>query len=272
MTVVDDGAVPAGLGEPILELLNGFVVELRNAGIPVSLTENLDAMLAVKHIPLEDREAFKYALAATMVKNQSHWKAFETVFEIYFSLRGDQYDLNNQDGQNQDGDDQDQEGDGDQEGEGEGEGQGRGGGGNQMTPEELAQLLYQALMSGDRGLMKMVAKVSVKRFAGMEPGRPVGGTYYLYRTLRNLDRDGVMAKLMEQAREEVGGEMTPLEQRLTNDESENRADIPREEIGAANRRHSAQPAFYQQPTQYVHRVGLGLRIRLCLRALDGLFF
>ena len=77
----------------MLELLNGFVIELRNSGIPVSLTENLDAMEAVKHIPLEDREAFKYALAATMVKNQSHWKAFETVFEIYFSLRGEEYDL-----------------------------------------------------------------------------------------------------------------------------------------------------------------------------------
>ncbi len=29
----------------------------------MSLTENLDAMEAVKHIPIEDREAFKYALA-----------------------------------------------------------------------------------------------------------------------------------------------------------------------------------------------------------------
>ena len=53
----------------MLELLNGFVGELRNAGIPVSLTENLDAFEAVKHIPIEDREAFKFALAATMVKN-----------------------------------------------------------------------------------------------------------------------------------------------------------------------------------------------------------
>ena len=34
-------------------------------GIPVSLTENLDAMEALRYIPLEDREAFKYALAAT---------------------------------------------------------------------------------------------------------------------------------------------------------------------------------------------------------------
>ena len=74
---------------PLLELLNGFIVELRQAGLPVSLTENLDAVAAVKHIPIEDREAFKYALAATLVKNQSHWRAFETVFEVNFSLRGD---------------------------------------------------------------------------------------------------------------------------------------------------------------------------------------
>jgi len=53
-------------------------------GLPVSLTENLDAMEAVQHIPMEDREAFKYALAATLVKNHAHWKAFETVFEVYF--------------------------------------------------------------------------------------------------------------------------------------------------------------------------------------------
>ena len=77
----------------MLELLSGFVQELRTAGLPVSLTENLDAMEAVKHIPLEDREAFKFALAATLVKNAAHWKAFETVFEVYFSLRGSKYGI-----------------------------------------------------------------------------------------------------------------------------------------------------------------------------------
>ena len=69
----------------MMELLNGFVV-LRN-GLLVSLTENLDAMEAVQHIPIDDREAFKYALGATLIKNNSHWRAFETVFEVYFSLR-----------------------------------------------------------------------------------------------------------------------------------------------------------------------------------------
>ena len=78
---------------PMLDLLAGFIQELRAAGLPVSLTENLDAMEAVKHIPIEDREAFKYALAATLVKNNAHWRAFETVFEVYFSLRGPQYQI-----------------------------------------------------------------------------------------------------------------------------------------------------------------------------------
>ena len=71
---------------PLLDLLSGFIVELRNAGLPVSLTENLDAMEAIRHVPLEDRTALKYALAATLVKNNSHWKAFEIVFDVYFSM------------------------------------------------------------------------------------------------------------------------------------------------------------------------------------------
>ena len=56
--------------------------------------------------------------------------------------------------------------------------------------------------------MRAVARQAVRRFAGMEPGRPVGGTYYLYRTLRNLDLDGVLERLMEQAREEAPEPLT----------------------------------------------------------------
>ena len=78
---------------PVLDLMSGFIAELRSAGLPVSLTENLDAMEAVKEIPIEDRDAFKYALGATLVKSNAHWRAFETIFEVYFSLRGPEYDI-----------------------------------------------------------------------------------------------------------------------------------------------------------------------------------
>jgi uncharacterized protein with von Willebrand factor type A (vWA) domain len=203
----------------MLDLLSGFVTELRKAGLPVSLTEHLDAAEAVHHIPLEDREGLKYALAATLVKSSSHWHAFETAFEVFFAVRTKGMDGLELDA---DGNEIDNDGEGDAAGTGKGGQKGRGkgsGGGEGMSAEELAEMLFKSLMSSDHGLMNAVARGAVDRYAGMEPGRPVGGTYYLYRTLRNLDLDGVLAKLMAQAQAgAVGGALTDLEERLAADE------------------------------------------------------
>jgi uncharacterized protein len=211
----------------MLDLLNGFVGELRAAGLPVSLTENLDAMEAVRHIPLEDREAFKYALAATLVKSNAHWKAFETVFEVYFSLRGPEYKVGDKD---QDLAELIEQIWSDQEGRQEQQGGAMEG----LTPEELAEMLYKALMEGDQAVLAAIARQAVKRFAGMEPGRPVGGTYYLYRTLRNLDLEGMLEKLMAAAHEQ--GDLSQLEERLLRDEYESRITRLRQEIEAEIRR------------------------------------
>jgi uncharacterized protein len=210
----------------VLDVLTGFVAELRSAGLPVSLTESLDAADAVHHIPLEDREALKYALAATLVKSATHWKAFETAFEVYFALRGPQYDLTPPD-------------------EGgavapdemapflpeDGRGRDGGGGGQALSPEELAEMLYRALRDANEAQMAAIARHAVARFAGMEPGRPVGGTYYLYRTLRNLDLDRMLERLLEGARQDAPeGRLTPLEERLARDEFQSRLDRLRKEI------------------------------------------
>jgi uncharacterized protein len=216
----------------MLELLNGFVVELRNAGLPVSLTENLDAMEAVQHIPLEDREAFKYALGATLIKNNAHWRAFETVFEVYFSLRGSEYRIVEGDESSMDEMWREMQ---EQMRQGEGKG-GAGGSMDDLTPEEIAHLLMQALLNGDQAMTRAMARQAVQRFAGMEPGRPVGGTYYLYRTLRNLDLDGMLEKLMEASRQQVGGELTTLEERLEREEFEHRIEEFKGEIEAEIRR------------------------------------
>jgi hypothetical protein len=223
-----------GAGEAINELLAGFIQELREAGLPVSLTENLDAMQAVKHIPLEDREAFKYALAATLVKNNSHWRAFETVFEVYFSYRGPQYDLDPDSDLAQAIDELMEQLQGDQGDDGDQSG--GGGAMDAMTPEEIAQMLMKALQQGDNGMMRAVARQSVKRFAGMEPGRPVGGTYYLYRTLRHLDLDNLLEQLMEQARQQSPEPLTQLEERLERDEYETRIEKLKQEIESEIRR------------------------------------
>ena len=213
----------------MLDLMSGFVVELRNAGLPVSLTENLDAMEAVKHIPIEDRDAFKYALATTLVKNEQHWKAFETVFEVYFSLRGPEYNVLDEDGEIDE--DSLEEWMSQQM-----RGMGGQGSSEEMSPEEIAEMLFRALMNADEAMMAAMARAAVTQFAGMEPGRPVCGTYYLYRTLRNLDLDGMLDRLMEQAQERSEGDMTSLEERLEREEFENRIEDLKKEIESEIRR------------------------------------
>jgi len=211
----------------VLDVLTGFVGELRAAGLPVSLTESIDAAEAVHHIPLEDREALKYALAATLVKSSAHWKAFETAFEVYFSMRGPQYEIG--DDETPDAD-HDSDAEGGDRGRGEGRGQG-GGGGEGLSSEELAEMLFRALLSANDAQVAALARQAVSRFAGMEPGRPVGGTYYLYRTLRNLDLDRVLERLMQSARAEAPeGQLTPLEERLERDEFKSRLDRLRREL------------------------------------------
>ncbi|MGH9083687.1 MAG: VWA domain-containing protein, partial [Acidimicrobiales bacterium] len=214
----------------MLELLSGFVTELRAAGLPVSLTEQLDAAAAVHHVPMEDRGALKAALGATLVKSSSHWRAFETAFEIYFSPRlppGGGADAGSGEA-----------GEAGPLGEGgaagSGSAAGAGGGAEAMSAQELAQLLYRAMSSGDRGLAAAVARAAVDRYAGIEPGRPVGGTYYLYRTVRQLDLDGLLERLLGDER--AAAELTALEERLLADEYRARIDALRRAVEAEIRR------------------------------------
>ena len=203
--------------------MQGFVHELRAAGLPVSMTENLDAMRAVEHVDISERDVFKAALGATLVKHHHHWKAFETVFDVYFSL----YSPGVDDGAGPD-DDSAFEG---MVGE-----SGSGGGGGQVTREELAQMLIDALMRMDRDELRRLAAMAVTQFAGMEPGRPVGGTYYLYRTLRQLDLEDLGARLMGRAREQGEVPEGVLEARLQEEEYQSRLRQLRELVEAEIRR------------------------------------
>jgi hypothetical protein len=83
--------------------------------------------------------------------------------------------------------------------------------------------LFRALSEGDSDLMRTGAGEAVTRYAGMEPGRPVGGTYYLYRTLRNLDLDNLYDQLVGLGAPS-NAEDGQLAQRLARDEARARID------------------------------------------------
>ncbi|MGH9298368.1 MAG: vWA domain-containing protein [Acidimicrobiales bacterium] len=249
----------------MLDVLTKFVGELRRAGLPVSVTEAADAAEAILHIPLEDRQAVKYALGATLVKSSAHWRAFDTAFEVYFSMRGPQYEIPGDDAMGEAAESEEAAA-GAGRSRGRGEGEGGAGGLEMVSPEEIAAMLYRALVEGDRAMLAAVARLAVGRYAGLEPGRPVGGTYYLYRTLRNLDLESVLARLVGEARAAAAsgesgadpsgrtsleegpaepgplirgrqlGHLTSLEERLLEDEYKSRLEELRREIEAEIRR------------------------------------
>lgn len=61
-----------------------FVRALRDAGVPVSVSEALDAAGVYEQIDLIDRASLRAAFATTLIKRQVHRPAFEALFELYF--------------------------------------------------------------------------------------------------------------------------------------------------------------------------------------------
>ncbi|WP_067820703.1 vWA domain-containing protein [Actinomadura kijaniata] len=61
-----------------------FVAALREAGLPVSVAEGLDAVRAMRAIDLLDRESLRAAYAATLVKRPQHRPQFDVLFDLWF--------------------------------------------------------------------------------------------------------------------------------------------------------------------------------------------
>lgn len=184
---------------PITSLITDFVGELRAAGVPVSMVETIDAMRALEVIDIGDRAGLKAALGATLVKAERHLAAFDTAFEVFFARAPTQ---------------QPDSGEGAVAGDGAG---GGGGAGDEAEMEALRRSLLEALMGNDMESLLSAVGGAVDRLSGFEPGRPVGGTYYLYRTLRRLDIDQLEA-LVRDALAGREGDLTELERRLVEEE------------------------------------------------------
>lgn len=224
---IDARAASETLAEGLSRTMLLFVEELRTVGVPVSVAEALDALRAVQIVGLEDRDAVKAALGATLVKNVSHWAAFETAFDVFFSLAPGE-----------------SVGDGGPDPDLPPElrippaGQGAAGSGGDV--EDLVESLLRALQDYDDARLRALARIAVSEFAGMEPGRPVGGTYYLYRTLRGVELEVLLERILQHARDDVvdrtGASPTPLEERLLREEIEARMERFKDEVKAEIRR------------------------------------
>jgi uncharacterized protein len=180
----------------MLTAIDGIIAELRKIGVPVSIAERIDAVASLPHLPLADRDLVKSALRAVLVKNHDHELAFDTLFDLYFAptpgAPGDAGTAGEADAAASAG----TSGNGPGSGSGTGSGFGSGPGSlGALEDAGLIDLLVLALGEGNDVLMRAIAGIFVDRHAGLEPGRPVAGTYYVFRTLRAVDPDRLIARL-----------------------------------------------------------------------------
>lgn len=194
----------------MLGTLTDFTRELRDVGIPVSMVEVLDAADALHHIDLGDRAALRSALAATLVKNARHERAFYVAFDVYFGRsRTAATDTETQDAATQSG-------------------QGGGSGGSGGELEELFESLVQALGAGDVEGLRDLVRRAVEQLSGFQPGRPVGGRYYLYRVMHRLDVERMRRRLLETLLEDQ--ELDELGRRIAAEAVDDQVDLLRAEV------------------------------------------
>lgn len=67
-------------------VLNSFIVSLRGAGLPVSVSESIDAAQALAISGYGDRQVVKSSLGATLAKSVAEKEIFDDCFERFFSF------------------------------------------------------------------------------------------------------------------------------------------------------------------------------------------
>jgi uncharacterized protein len=151
----------------------GFVAALREAGLPVSLAEDLDAVHALEVVELADRASLRAAYAATLVKRPAHREAFDLLFDLWFPpVLGSPEEARDRPAYND---------------------------------PELARLrdeLSGILRDGDDEALRAFARGAVGAY-----GRGSGGSgqWFSYQVLRILSADTLMAGLLDSVLAERGG-------------------------------------------------------------------
>jgi hypothetical protein len=183
----------------MLDRMLVFSHALRSAGVPVSVSENIDALKALAHVPMENRAAFKAALAATMLKSESHRGVFDSLFNIYFDGAGPpEMDLL-RDSQR-----------------------------SPAAPDDFLDEMFASIASGE-GDMGALASRAVSLYGRIE-NSPSDSLYFEYPVFRALDMDVLRGRLIEDgARWE---ELDPFEAQVVRDRFEEALRMFRERVRA----------------------------------------
>src|SRR3712207_4376302 len=162
--------------------LDGFVRAVRDAGIPVGISQAVDAAEILTVVDLLDREQLRHGLAAVLLQRGAQRPAYDVLFDLWWPLS--------------DRPAPDEDAAESEEGAEGGEPQQ---GGPRQDDAELAKAmrdeLFRLLLEGDEDEIGRFARRAVDRLGSGQPS-PTGQSYFSYRVMRALSPDTLVAQLL----------------------------------------------------------------------------
>jgi uncharacterized protein with von Willebrand factor type A (vWA) domain len=140
---------PPGLAPKLLQ----FCEELRREGVAVGTSEILDAFAALDEVPWTVHDDFREALAATIAKSQEDRRIFELLFDRYFFRAAEAEAVQRRIG----------------------EGEQRHEGGERLDIDALRDSVRQAIVEGNDGDMRDLARLAIAAFGRRGEGSGVIG-------------------------------------------------------------------------------------------------
>ncbi len=204
---------------PLLDRHVAFVEALRTAGLQVSLAEDLDAVRAMTAVGLDDREALRAGLAATLLKRQQHRPSFDQIFDLFFPPMLGHGAAHVADA------DPDAEAPTREQAE--------------AALSALRDEITQALVQGDDAAAQALAVQGVEQYGAM-PGRTPGmSAWSSYNTLQRLNPDILVSRLAAALRE-GGTDRAPRSDELAMLTATRQVDTFRRRVEADVRRRIAE--------------------------------
>lgn len=149
-------SAPAGFAPQLIS----FCEELRSEGMAVGTAEILDAFAALEVVPWTEREDFREALASTLAKSQEDRRLFELVFDRWFFRAAETAALESgEEGAIESGDQQGARSDA----------------GDRLDLDELREAIRRAIVAGNDGQMRDLARLAVAGFGRRGEGSGVVG-------------------------------------------------------------------------------------------------
>jgi uncharacterized protein with von Willebrand factor type A (vWA) domain len=176
-------AAPSSTAEPggLAGHLDGFVRAVREAGIPVGISQAVDAAEILTVVDLLDREQLRHGLAAVLLQRAAQRPTYDVLFDLWWPL-SDRPAVAGGDG-------------GDDVGEPGASTLDLPGSDDADLAERMRAELLRLLMDGDEEALRRFAREAVDRLGRGQPS-PSGQSFFSYRVLRALSPDTLISQLL----------------------------------------------------------------------------